>query len=444
MRRKAAAPQPASSANGPVDLKKPTKARGKGKSGGSPSESDGGFLAVMRKSLVDKLGQGAVTSTEDIRSLLGLSLEGKLPLQFLLGMSALPLSKMLSLIGSWGTYKTTNGWSIFGRLFLTSGGYVVYVSTEHKTNWETIDAQFRDIPDYLDSCSVLKANSTEELLVSMYEPCKVYAAENAKEPMLVFVDSLGGVTSEASKESMDKSGLATDVAGHDQQRRARTVTEQMRGVTGVVDENNIFLLVINHEKEKSNSTLPSFVKEKTWVGGDHQNFAYSWIISIRKIGTKKLATEDVVTLKLITTKSTYSPEKQSVEFNVHFRRNLNDAKLEAWIDWDTCLTKLVMSDSVSAVNRKFIGIQASSKAVGSFTFPKITGDELFTAEEAGNLMHNTPELVDRIQRVFGVMRIKEYRNGTIVQPEPYLSLESVPDSGEGCPGEEPEETVPEA
>jgi len=438
MRRKAAAPTPEQASQAP----RKTRA-GKVSGGGGSSSKGPGFAALLRQTLSDKLGKENVSEVSRTGDLIGLPLEGKLPLQYLLGTSCLPLSRILSLIGGWGSYKTTVSLGLFGKLFLENSGYVVYITTEHKTNWTTVDAQFTDMPDYRDGIMVVSAKSTEKLLSSMYQPVQTYLSAGATEPLAVVVDSLGGITSDAANEATEKSGLATDVAGHDQQRRARTITEQYRVISGKVAEGNVFLLVLNHEKEKTNSTTPSFIKEKTWIGGDHQNFAYSWIIAIKKTGSHETQAEKRVTLRLQTTKSTYSPEKQNILVDLCFRKDINTATLQASLDWDSALTNLVMSDRVSAAERKMVGLQAVSGQKGKFTLARLAGDELLTAEEAGNLMHNTPEVVDLLQRIFGVVRIKEYRNGEIVPPTVFLPLEPVQGPEKGPEQAEQEEDVTE-
>jgi RecA/RadA recombinase len=363
--------------------------------------------AALTDNAIKEFGESNVLSSEDLlNSIQGIPLDGNLPMQFLLGLDIITLSRIMSLVGDFGSGKSLMSW-YFAKKFLESGGLVVFIDAERKSNPD----QFRAVVDndelFNNYVSVYPVIHLEGMLSRITQSVEDYRnmCPNQDIPYMILVDSIAAVTSEEALKAMEKDGLASNV-GYGAAHNARMITEQMRAlVPDLIANNPITLLTINHQKESMDQPASSFMpKKKGEPGGVHKDFANTYILEFAKGKNPKSVTEDQMQFHIKTKKSGFSKTGRKIQVYMHSITENN--RLRTHLNWDKSLVDLLADgDQVSQTRVKD---ELGFTKVGSKVSCKLLGFKDLSAEEAGNKLHNDPVAVQKIQSILGIVRKRPF------------------------------------
>ena len=129
---------------------------------------DPGQLSIqLRENALKAYPDNVWTQQQLLDSVYGIPLEGNIPLQYALGVDVLALGRCMSLVGSWGSSKSSLGWYI-AKVFLEHGGLVVSIDTEPKQNPDQIRAIVDNdelLPDLMRHVFTRREESAPETLI---------------------------------------------------------------------------------------------------------------------------------------------------------------------------------------------------------------------------------------------------------------------------------------
>jgi hypothetical protein len=396
-----------------------------------------GFASAFRDSATRELTKKGITVLDDvIDDLYGIPLTGNLPLQYLLGVSVLPLERTLSLVGKKGTLKSTMGWYLADLVLKhTRPGVCFFIDAELKTNWDQVRGIVQNDDMLTKFMYPTEVAGLDQMIRAMTAYGKEYDAlcPNRDIPALYLVDSIGALTSDAAMKAMDKSGSAADVAGFDNARRAAELTEHFRAwVPKYLRRHPVVLVYINHSKVKidqgGGANFRPGPPEKTSPGGDHKDYMNTATIELSPdaSGTgerKKPVSQAKIWMKTIKAALAPTGRKMSVTLRTEGPKNerypdgdhLNKHETEDDVqrlylefDWDSSLVELLTAEKGGTVEKARLADVVDIRPVSSGYFSSdIMGLTKVDAKEMGAAIHADKEICKGLQDVLGILRKRE-------------------------------------
>ena len=370
----------------------------------------------------------------------GVPLFRNLPLQFLFGLDVIPLGRFLSIVGEWGSSKSSLGWYL-GTLYARVGGMLIFIETERKSNPD----QFKGlVSSYIDTSDMNwfcwnPAGSLDSMLQS-----DIWFINNLVQnggyklgrPFLIMDDSLAAPASEAEQEAVLKDGQA---AGYSDARNAALIKKTFQSLVDPLAAVPATLAVINHQKIKVDPQgargAPSYIPPKmNETGGGHQHFAYTYLFQLEKIGKKKTAAGTYPMIRISPKKTSMSDGYRHI--NVPYKSLWTGTEGEEyiWYDWDTSLVTLLMDESV--IDKKSLSAVFDLKKAGAFYSSDRLGVKSLSVSQMGKAIHDDAELVKDLQdKVMHIRRKPTY--GTVIPGIDKLGI------GTGLSVEDEGDTVPE-
>jgi hypothetical protein len=411
-------------------------------------------LAIsLRASCEKEFGAENVSGWDDFYgSLCGVPLDDNLPLQHILGVDILPMGRCISVVGSWGSSKSSLCW-YFASLFIKYSGICQFIDTEFKNNPDQIRGilentvyplppgwfqrnKARDIETMMAYCLWITENITKA------------GGMDLGFPVLLLVDSLGNPASQREKDN-EKEGKSN---GYGDMKNAAEIQKKMKMFVPDIESLPLLCLFINHQKVKhtpeASKGKPSYgPPETSEVGGAHKDFAYTWLIQLEKgLKERSLVDGKIPYFNIITKKSSLGKEALR-PIQVPYRSTLiaptsdKDAKEFGaepreviWFDWDHALALLLTNDK--ALNQSKLAdvmhIERTS-ATGKFFTSKTLGLTKVLGHEIGAAIHADPELVRNLQdHVLHIRRKEKFGKlmDGYVKPARVLTADDAPDEDE--------------
>lgn len=368
---------------------------------------DPGVLALQLRENMAKTFSDSTISTDDLLdSVYGIPLDGNLPLQYILGVDVLALGRCMSLVGTWGSSKSSLGWYI-AKIFLENGGIVTCIDSEHKQNPDQVRAII-DNDELFKRINYAKAYSLDELIKLMFHYCEQYEelVPDKNVPMLLLVDSLNAVTSE---EASAKRMKGEDTAGFAGARNAGEIQEAMKSfVPKCLDKNPILAIVINHQKADVGAfTMPGRPAPKKEPGGVHKDFMYTWKLELAKNTTKKSVFGEIPYFTIKAGKSSLGVQhKQGI--TVPYVGTYDEEGLEhIKYDWDESLALLLTSELISKTELK--KVMHLVKSGSKFSSNTLNLKDV-SAAEMGAAIHADKELCKELKKNILRVRMKKSFN----------------------------------
>jgi len=400
-----------------------------GKSG--PLDMSALATSLRNSAATDLAKIGAVPQNSLIDRVYGIPLVNNLPMQYLLGVSVLPMERTLSLVGEKGSLKSVMSW-YFCALFLryTYPGMVFFEDAEFKTNDDQIRGVIQN-DDLLDFIFTTEVHNVQEMIETMVFYSKKYdeLVPEANVPICYLTDSIGALTSAAAQAAMEKTGNVGDVAGFDRARTAALITEHFRSWVPMQAGKPFVLIYINHIKEKiaeAGGPPKKGPPEKVSPGGVHKDYLNTATIEMIKKSTNSVKSEMRAEVIMRTLKASLTETGRKINvlmrtigpLNTRYPEGdtLGDLETEddvqryyVYFDWDTALIDLLTSDlfpvkALSDVLGGQNGITGTGSQVGC---PRLKLSKV-SRQELGAAIHADPQITKELQDVLGILRKRPY------------------------------------
>lgn len=402
---------------------------------------------------VKQFGESNVETWEAfLDTVYGVPIVRNLPMQYLLGIDAWALGRCISVVGPWGTTKSSFC-SYIAAQFLLYNGLVPFIDSERKANpfqfQGIVKALLQSLPErnWFFHTKVASLDQFLDGLIWYVNAMQNEGMTAAGVPAVLIGDSLAHLGSEKGIETLSSEGVSSN-QGFMEARNANMIKRTFQAFNAVLAEQPVLALVVNHQKPKVQQEgqiggRPSYMApERGEVGGQHKDFAYTWVIQLDKGGVKKSVTEGVVpTYKITMKKNSLGPQRPApvlVPYRSFWTPGENRTEL-IWYDWDTALTWLL-------TDAKYISQTQVKKVIdigvkGSKYTCRELGLEDVSAQELGAAIHAKDDLVARLQReVFNVRTVRKFGiRDDGVQLRTDIAGAALEEAGEDVPGTENED-----
>jgi RecA/RadA recombinase len=365
---------------------------------------------MLRDSAITQFGSKSIQSGADfLDSVHGVHIPNNIPLQYIFGVDVVPLERCLTIVGNWGSWKSAFGWYMV-KLFIESGGLACFIDTEHKTNPDQVRSIIQNDAAFEERVIPMEVSSLEEMLGMLTHMSKHYI-ETADDsvPFLLFVDSMGGVTSEDAVKDMIKTGTVD--TGFNAAHAANKVTMQFKGfVPTYLNGHNICLITVNHQKEKIDANRPSHLPPATTeAGGRGKDFAYTYNIQLKPVKDTSTKSFTRKVVRISTKKSSLSPVGMFIDVPIttYKAKPAEGIPMRTVFDWDAALVDLLTREKSTFLKEDMdavCNVRSSSSTKASCTMLNVSPGTPVSPSEMGRMIHANADMVRGIQDALGILR----------------------------------------
>jgi hypothetical protein len=257
---------------------------------------------------------------------------------------------------------------------------------------------------------------------------------------MYFVDSIGNLTTEAAAAAMEKTGVAGDVAGFDDARKAQTLSKQFKTwAYKYCFRHPAILISINHLHVKIEGQQGGANFKPTAYGtpgGVLKDYMATTQIRLAKESVTTVKTEERSKVRMTTLKCALGPTGRDIIVIVRSNNCVNQRYPEGdilsenetadrvqrnmtFFDWDTALFELVTREDKEATWPK-ASMQAILQLANNNTSSKRLGVKELKPNEMGAAIHANLEVCMELQDLLGITRERAFAPHGIksVQPPP--------------------------
>lgn len=272
---------------------------------------------------------------------------------YLFGIPGIPLGRAMTVVGKEGACK-----SVFSHwleaIFLLNGGFVGFIDTEKKTNFDQVHGVYRNVLG--DNWkAIMKQNflfldgSSQEDMISKQrffgEQMSMMNIGGDVFPWIMNTDSINYLMQEAYQKKVLEKDDQSDV-GYAHMHKANKLQAWFGScLPAFIDDYPALYTAVNHLKEKSEQKGQFTVKTQHEAGGAFKEFAWSYKLVLAKA---KLAdhvqSEKRQGITLTTAKSTGSENGRRIGLTMETQQVIEDGEytgLDVSFSWDACLAELL-------------------------------------------------------------------------------------------------------
>jgi len=360
-------------------------------------------------------GSEAVAPLRQTEPEWGISLAGALPLQYMLGVSSLLLSRSLNIIGPPGGGKTMLSWELARRV-VSWPGFVNWFETENKASLGLIRSILRMEDAHVER-SVFrfrvknvtdfkaKASATVERSVQLIK---------GHMPVMLLVDSLSDLVSEDMLKELDSgeagSGFADARMAADLTRWFKAMNMQHMSL-----QPKLLLVFINHQKldlAASSGFRPGNAPppKTTGSGGKHKDYQATWTIEVKE-GRPVEQANGIHTMHYMEMiKNAMGPGHRKIEYEVVHCHDEQTSTRITTFNWDDSLIRM-LSNQPTHIRKEALGLEGTGD---KWTCRAVGIKEPQDRTTVGAAIHANLELVERLQQL---LYIEKHRDFLPVPPE---------------------------
>jgi hypothetical protein len=329
-----------------------------------PSASVAPFVAKLTKKISTALAdKGALNSLGMVNSVVGIEPYG-LALQYLIDLNVLPMQSVITVAGEPKSYKTST-LQEFGRMFLmhpvrpgihhiseTEGKWSPSRTMAMHPEFESMDElEQRLLLQKCDSIQAWQVAAGQVIKEAILDVRRVQAAIKAGKgskdgdealalfPIAISVDSVTGSQTEEIKEKVTDDGHGSKTF----QNRAMLIWQWLDTWCAELNQTPITVILSQHLKDKIDaSPMKGRGPSKITPGGSAIGYHTALEIRASLVGKKELTNETVVSLQWRCHHNTFGVNKRKLDL-VFREVYVEDGKRHDYFDWDTTLTRLLMT-----------------------------------------------------------------------------------------------------
>lgn len=357
----------------------------------------------------------------------GIPIRNYLPLCRLLGSDVLPLSRAFTIVGKEETLKSSIGW-FFMRLFLSAGGFCIFIDTEHKTSWSLVRS-ILDMPEVLQDKTrrvfAFRPSSKEQAQQITYKVCQEYEkwddviSGGKRVPMGILYDSLKSGESEAIIESRE---TGEDTPGYSSMHTAKQFQETLNSSLGKhIQKKPITFFAVNHSMPKRNPVTGQ-IQGTYEPGGSFKDFVWTGNLEMSKSANNQdQASERNSTLVYVRMKKSSLNEKQTKGIPLIMEQRPDpDNVPHTRFFWDNAMGCMMVNADIFPAGR-IKGVLKLTKLKGEKVYSskalQLDSDNALSLEAVGGILNNSPKWQEIIlRRVFRIEPDGVYKDGVIYKP----------------------------
>jgi len=408
-------------------------------------DSDLELAKALHVTVAKSGGDGSFISLEEsIENLIGIPLLRRLPLQYIMGIDAFPLNRQFTVIGGWGSTKSSFCDEICA-LFQYYGGWAYYSDNEKKKNPIQTMAQFewmlkwgsdrmvkvdgiaKPIPL---SYKLIRPQSIDEMLkymtaylVRLKEHFQKYPDDIKKRAYILIIDSLFSLTSSKALNEMTEGVDPNNIANMQNASMNKSYITMVNQLIDKLPATIIFVNELNDnqggiviESKKGNSAPPVSKYQCREVGGRFKDFAYSGNFMLEKFDAGPQNSNwilgkdrEVPHIRMNMKKAGFNVQRNDsiiVPYRTLWAKDENgEPKEYLWYDWDASLTHLLHV----IIGPKKLAPHFDMVCEGGSYNSKALGLSGLSATQFGSAIHANPELVQYLQdEVFHIIHINKF------------------------------------
>jgi len=389
------------------------------------NKKDMDFASTLLDQAIKEFGSSHVKSYDDfLNSVYGVPIYKNLALQYLLAIDVIPLGRLINVVGPFGVTKSNFCWYL-AALYLRYDGYIAFIDSERKGNPDQIHNLLMTYlnlgQDRSRWFSWNQAETLDKLLdynVWYIKKLEEFGGKTINRPFMLLNDSLGSVTNE---ENVEKRFDDKDISGFSAARNAAKLSEDMQVFGPKLFDLPATGVFINHQKVKIATDgqparaayLPPVKSEK---GGEHQRFAYSWIIELNPLRKDKVVCNGVSMsypcYKMTTKKNAMGSNRPYIEVPYRYVwRGNKDGEELIWYDWNASLVLLLTDDKIFDQKKVVDPVIDIGYRPGKGYYSKRLGVEDLNITDFGQAIHDNPEVCAELQdKVLCIRRKPSYGN----------------------------------
>lgn len=359
------------------------------------------------------------TITSDRMAVIGIPVQS-LAMQYLLGTEGIPFSRMVQIVGSEGSYKSTLMYELM-RWYVEAGGLAILIETEAKDSGDIRNAILDWDPDKMRNVATTSVTSTKDWMAYITNVFKYYRtlmSENKQYiPLLVSLDSVTATASEASSDKITDEGFASGSFP----TLARDLSEYFKVMPDNVSNFPYTFAWINHVKPGTDSSMYSRGKIP---GGKALAYYNSLTLHLGKKKTAESASGTVThTLEMTTWKNSFGREGRKFDVDVvWYHKEDDDVATRCYFDWDSADIKFLLKlqdgvdigaelrdkiKEIAQLRTCKVGVKPGvySDALG------ITKEEPMTYAQAGKVLHENVDVMNRLKKALYIKPISVFTAG---------------------------------
>lgn len=314
-----------------------------------------------------------------------------------------PMSRIIGIAGMKESCKSAFAATI-AKQFIDIGGMCAYVDTECKKS----DTLYEAIvgTENLDKTLEYKAFSTEEWQRDVLDGIGTVSGPYNDIPLVVIVDSLGGVDTQESSNRIEKEGGANprNTGG---MIKCKSHNEFFRHINKHLYMMPYCLIYINHLSDDPNSPIQGAKRKPGGTGQDYHAVMDLWFSVVKGTPSEKVTRGfKERLLKITVAKNSIGTSKRNIEIPYRWSNHpVTGEFIKCWFDWDAATAMLLADDSPSGIKNRLksiINVTCNSNKYSC----KDLGLVAVTDTEMGEAIRNNVELRERLSDALGVNRMK--------------------------------------
>ena len=315
------------------------------------------------------------------------------------------MSRIVGVAGAKESCKSAFAMSL-AKVWMDAGGVCVYVDTENKKS----PSLYKAVVGVSNTAKTLDytAFNTEEWQEQVLDAVR-FASDDASMkglPVMIIIDSLGGVDTKESDARIEKEG-GVNPRNTGGMIKCKSHNEFFRHINKHLYLKPYCLMYINHLSDDPNSHIPGAKRKPGGTGQDYHAVLDLWFSAVKGTAVRKASRgfyEKM--LKVTTNKNSMGTSQRHIEVPYRWSNDAQTGQIDyCWSDWDAATAMLLTDDGPNAVKSQLKGILTVTENSNKFSCKEL-GLVQVTDSEMGKAIRENVEMRERISDTLGINRMR--------------------------------------